>query len=370
MKKLSLVLLFFLSLLQANDKAREYSSNETCKSCHTQIYNEFKGAMHANSIPQKDPIHNAIWSKHPKNKKAKRYGCGKCHTPAANNLDDMKTKGHKALPDINNQTHTDGISCAYCHRIKSIKHNPVSNTNIISDKPKSYFGTRIDHIKSPYHEIVTDNNEHMKNGNVCIGCHSHKMNKHKLNVCSTNIDNSMDKANCVSCHMPQVKGSVSNLKERKTHAFHGFTGSHFNAKMLAKYVDINLEKDKNNFKVSIKNHTSHALLLHPLRMAVLSVTVNRNGKKITLPKQTFIRVLGHNKKPAMPWIADVVLKNTMIQARENRVIKYDFKLQDGDIVDVTLGWYLVNPKVVNKLGLSNEEIATKFIKFKEARFAF
>lgn len=108
--KLILIFSLLTTYLSANDTEHKYASSIECKVCHSQIYNEFYTSMHANSTPQKDPIHNAIWSKHPLNKKQNRYSCGKCHTPAADNLNDMKTKGKKALPDINNQTHQEGIS--------------------------------------------------------------------------------------------------------------------------------------------------------------------------------------------------------------------------------------------------------------------
>jgi hypothetical protein len=363
--------MFITSLVViANDKVHHFEKNEECKSCHSQIYNEFEGSMHTHSIPQKDPIHNAVWSKHPNNKKNQRYGCGKCHTPAANNLDKMKTKGQKALPDATNVTHTDGISCAYCHRIEKIQKHKKSNTNIISKKEKDYFGTRKEHSKSPFHEISTNENKLMQNGNVCIGCHSHKANKFGLNVCSTNIDNEMDGANCVSCHMPMVKGSVSDITQRKTHAFHGFAGSHFHSDMLQKYVNISLLREIKDFVVNVDNQTSHALLLHPLRVAVLKVSVKRDGKVIKLDDKIFVRVIGDNGKPAMPWKASTTLRDTMIKANEKRSVKYDFALQKNDKVDVVLGWYLVNPKAVKKLNLQDEKVATEFIEFKKESFVF
>jgi len=365
-----LTLLVLLSSLFANDKAHQFAPSKDCKACHTQIYNEFTGSMHANSIPQKDPIHNSVWAKHPANKKAQRYGCGKCHTPAADNLDDMKTKGKKALPSLENETHTDGISCAYCHRIQGIKKHAKSNTNVISPTLKSYFGTRDEHIKSPYHAIVTEGNEPMRNGNVCIGCHSHKMNKHKLNVCSTNIENELDGANCVSCHMPKVEGSVSNLHTTYKHTFHGFAGSHYHSEMLQKYVGISLLREIENFVVNIDNQTSHALLLHPLRVAVLKVNVTRDGKTIKLKDEIFVRVIGDNGKPAMPWGATTTLKDTMIKANEKRSVKYNFKLQRDDEVDVILGWYLVNPKALKKLQLEHIDVASEFKEFKREMFTF
>lgn len=348
------------STLYLNASAN-FAPNEDCKTCHPIIYKEFSGSMHANSTPQKDPIHNSVWAKHPQNLKLKKYGCGKCHTPTAEK---------NSIPTADSVKHQQGISCAYCHRIKDIKKHPKSNINITTSTERNFFGTLEDHIESPYHGIVSEGNEHMKNGNVCIGCHSHKMNKHKLNVCSTNIDNELDGANCVSCHMPKVKGTVSNLNERKQHTFHGFAGSHLHQDMLSKYVDISLLREIDTFSVNIDNRTSHALLLHPLRVAVLKVSVTRDGKTTKLKNEVFVRVIGHDGKPAMPWAASTTLKDTMIKANEKRSVKYDFKIQKGDKVDVTLGWFLVNPKAVKKLKLENEKVATKFVEFKKQSFNY
>jgi len=369
MKTLSLFLLITLHLF-ANDGVHKFAPSNDCKTCHTKIYDEYYDSMHANSTPQKDPIHASVWNKHPQNKKQQRYGCGKCHTPTADNLDKMKTKGQKAMPLKENKTHQAGISCAYCHRIKSIEHHKKSNTNIISKTPKKYFGTLKATMDSPYHGIVSDGNEHMQNGNVCIGCHSHKMNKHGLNVCSTNIHNEMDGANCVSCHMPKVKGSVSKFKQTKNHAFHGFAGTHFHSDMLRKYINISLLREIKSFTINVDNETSHAMLLHPLRVAVLKVQIKRNSKIIKMKNEIFVRVIGKNKKPAMPWAAKKTLKDTMIKANEKRSIRYDFSLKKGDKVNVTLGWFLVNPKAIKKLKLQNEDIATKFHIFKTKNFTF
>ena len=359
------LLLFISLLLSANDAAHTFAPNKACQSCHTQIYDEFTASMHMHSTPQKDPIHNAVWSKHPANKKMQHYGCGKCHTPAADNLNDMLQKGKKAVPEMANSTQQDGISCAYCHRIEEIQLHKKHNTNIISKREKAYFGTRSEHIESPYHAIMTENNRHMKDGNVCIGCHSHKMNKHKLNVCSTNINNEMDGANCVSCHMPKVKGSVSTLHETQTHTFHGFAGSHSNMEMLSKYVDISLLRQIDDFVVNIDNRSSHALLLHPLRVAVLKVSVTRNSKSTKLKDEIFVRVIGRDGKPAMPWKANTTLKDTMIKANEKRSVRYDYHLMPGDQVDLVLGWYLVNPKALKALDLQDTPVATEFKVFKQ-----
>ena len=107
-----------------------------------------------------------------------------------------------------------------------------------------------------------------------------------------------------------------------------------------------------------------------MRVAVAKVTIVRDGKKIAMKDKIFVRVIGDNGKPAMPWKASTTLKDTMIKANEKRVLTYDFKLQKGDKVEVTLGWYLVNPKAVKKLQLTDEKIATEFHIFKKESFRF
>ncbi len=353
-------------LVSLAGNALDFAPNEACKACHVHIYDEYSRSMHAHSTIFTDPVHSAVWAKHPKNLKKQQYVCGKCHTPAADNLDAMLTTG--ALPDVNNPTHNQMIACAYCHRIKEIKLHPKSNTNILDPKEKHYYGTREKVIDSPFHAIANENNDHIKNGNVCIGCHSHKQNKWGLNVCSTNIDNQMDGANCVSCHMPQVKGTVSVVRQTETHAFHGFPGAHADADMLSKYIDISMVRNIENFTIHIDNQASHALLLHPLRLAKLKVTVVRGCKIIGLKDEVFVRIIGKNGKPAMPWQANQVIKNTMIQGNEKRAVPYAFKLQGGDKVKVTLGYYLVNPKAVKKLGLSDNLEVTRFYILKEVLF--
>ncbi|MDD5157345.1 multiheme c-type cytochrome [Sulfurimonas sp.] len=376
MKILSLLFTLAFALF-ANDGAHEFAPSKDCQTCHTQIYDEYYGSMHANSTPDKDAIHKVIWDKHPHNTKLEQYSCGKCHTPAANNLDKMLTKGEKAMPDVNNKTHQEAISCAYCHRIQDIEKHKQSNTNIMSKTMKSYFSSKSssdiskENLKeSSYHKIITTQNEHFKNGNVCIGCHSHNVNQFELNICSTNENEVMNYANCVSCHMPKVKGSASTVNDTKTHSFHGFAGAHFNHEMLEKHIVISIQKNSDDFNIFVDNQTSHALLMHPLRLAVLKISVVRANKTIELEKEVFVRVIGKDGKPAMPWVANEVIKDTMLKANEKRTINRAFRIESDDRVDVVLGYFLVNPVALDSLGLKENKAATEFHLLKKESFKF
>ena len=344
-----------------------FEASQTCKSCHPTIYDEFQSTQHAKASIFDDEIHAAVWKKHPKNTKLSSYACAKCHTPSASNYDALMTKHNGIRPDANNSTQREGISCTYCHRIESVKLGKMSNTNIITKEKKSYFGTLKSHIESPFHKIKTDS-KHFNNGNVCIGCHSHKKNKYDINVCSTNIDNQLDGANCVSCHMPKVKGSVSNMNETKEHAFHGFPGTHAHQNMLTQYVDILLKKNTKTFEITIDNKSSHAMSLHPMRMMQVRAKVSRKDKTIQLAHKNFARVIGVNGKGTPPWLAQEVVQDTTVKAHEKKLLDYDYTLEKGDTLEVNIGYFLVNPKMLKSLDLGKSEVATKFHHFKTEKF--
>lgn len=366
--KIRIILTTFIMLLTTLSANAKFAPDDDCKTCHPLIYKEYSSTMHKNSTIFKDPIHKAVWDKHPINTKKGKYKCAKCHTPTASNLSKMMGKGTNGVPDASDPTHTEGISCSYCHRIDSIKHASMSNVNVISKKEKHYFGTIKDALKNDYHTTSSENIG-FQNGNVCVGCHSHKKNKAKLNVCSTNVSNELDKANCVSCHMPKVAGSVSNKRETKKHSFHGFPGAHSNQEMLAKYVDLEFLKNIGGFDIAVNNKSSHALMLHPLRLMQLRVSIKNNSKTVDRFKpEVFVRVIGKDGKPTPPWLANSIVKNTMIQANEKRVVKYKKDLKKGDEVHVTLGYFLVKPKALRKFGLQDDEVARKFYTLKTEVF--
>ncbi len=364
MKTLFFLLYLFTFTIYAN---QTFESSETCKACHPTIYDEFKSTQHAKSSIFDDEIHAEVWKKHPKNTKLESYACAKCHTPAASNLDALVTKHNGVVPDANNSTQREGISCAYCHRIESIKHDWMMNVNVVSKEERSYFGSLKEHIDSPFHKIKTDS-AHFNGGNVCIGCHSHKKNKYDMNVCSTNVKHELDGTNCVSCHMPKVKGSVSNMNETKEHTFHGFPGTHSHQDMLGKYVGIALKESAGKFDIVIENKSTHALSLHPMRVMQLRVTVTREEKTVALENKEFAKVIGANGRPTPPWLAKEVVENTAIQGHEKRVVSYNYTLKQGDKVEATIGYYLVNKKMLKSLNLENSEVATKFHLFKTEKF--
>ena len=67
-------------------------------------------------------------------------------------------------------------------------------------------------------------------------------------------------------------------------------------------------------------------------------------------------------------LATQVVKDNMIKAKEKRVISFEKELQHGDEIEIILGYYIVNPKAVKKLGLEKEKELTKFTPLKHSYF--
>ena len=107
---------------QAGDKSIHHLSSDVCKSCHKDIYKQWKGSMHANSTALKDPIHGAFYGMvvgDPTKEGVKHKASGKfpvclqCHAPNA--AKDKITK-LDAKP-----AYSEGVNCVACHTLKNFK---------------------------------------------------------------------------------------------------------------------------------------------------------------------------------------------------------------------------------------------------------
>jgi DNA-directed RNA polymerase subunit RPC12/RpoP len=367
-------------LIIATVQTQATLENTTCKKCHPIIYAEYQNSMHAKASIFQDPVHKAIWDKHPAKAK-NNYKCAKCHTPS----DHAIMSGKSKLMD-NEIQRTEPISCQQCHKIESIKKHAKSNKNILTHKKKYFFsankskkGSKVvfkeeSHFfgmfttttGSPYHDIDYSN-ENFYNGNMCMGCHAHKQNGKSFTVCDMEIKQGKSKETCISCHMPKIEGTFVNLHNTKIHAFHGISIHHITPSMLSKYIKLFLKPYSEGFEIAIKNEATHTLFPQPLRLNQLRVSIEREGKTIELKTESFARVIGKDGKPSMPWLANAIIKDTSIKAHETRKVAYDTLLKKGDTVVVKFGYYVVNPKSAKKLGITDKS-ATQFIVLTSKRF--
>jgi len=357
--------IFTCSFSFAND-------NKVCQKCHPLIYKEYYSSIHRKSSLANDKIYKALFKKEHTNKE--KDSCKNCHSPSAKNLQE-----EKEAP----------ISCIYCHTIKDVQKGDKSNKNILSGKKRDFYTAQADkkneskvkygtsssffglikHSKnSPYHEIEY-NNENYYNGNVCMGCHSHVNNDHNFDIIMLDayIDKK-DKYTCISCHMPQVMGSKTTLRDSKTHAYHGIAGVHHFTESLGKYIDLHVAKNSNGFSVKIINQANHALFGQAYREGILNVTIVRGNKIISLKPYIFTRIFGKNGAESMPFEAKKVLKDTLIYAK--KTINYGKRVQKDDKIVVTLGFKLISNKAAKELDLQKDKELSKIKILKTESFQF
>jgi len=371
-----LVLPLILSTLSAEVPLE----NTTCKACHPTIYAEYEHSMHAHASIFDDPIHRAVWDKHP-NKKQGNYTCAKCHTPSDHSL-----KNGEGLPTENRSQKEEPISCQGCHRIESIAKHARSNTNVIHSRPKyfysadprrkgqkvlfketsRFFGLVKSTSGSPYHDIDYGN-EGYYSGAMCLGCHDHKENAKGFAICDFGYKQGTSKSTCMDCHMPPKPGSFVNLKHTATHASHTMSIHELSSEELGKYLVIKIAKNTDGFTVSLHNKATHTLFAQPLRWAMLKVSIRRGNRVIALPQRSYVRIIGTKGKPSMPWLADSVIRDTSIKALETRTETFKTMLKKGDKVEAELGYYLVNPRAAAKLGIDDPD-ATEYTVLSRARF--
>jgi len=128
------------------------------------------------------------------------------------------------------------------------------------------------------------------------------------------------------------------------------------------------QKLDSGFTITVENLAPHNLLTHPLRVVQLKTTLKRDGKRETLKTETFLKVIGADNKPSMPWLATQIVKDTMIKANEKREVTFNDKLKSGDEIETALGYYVVNPKAIKKLGLEGNKELNSFIVLKSKFF--
>ena len=360
----------------------KFARNKECVRCHLDIYIEFKNSKHRLSNVLNDPIHKAMWDKNPLSKKQK-YVCAKCHAPSSEEI--KKLMDGTLKPKKSDKSIDDGISCAFCHRIKDIKKHHVEYEYVLLEDKAHYFGNRKVKMKSDFHKI-DEGNQKFKNADICLSCHTqHSKNKQLvlrndndgkvLGYCVySKLDNpnadriNNKKENCVTCHMPQVDGSLTDRINTKTHAYHGFAGVSKDLNMLEKYVSIELKRLKKGFAIKITNNAPHDLLLHPLRQLVLKVKIDGDKSK-KLKDVIFQKESTNEALEPLSWLKDNIKYKNTIPPKSTKTITYTTEVDEGDMISVTLGYYLIKPEVAKKIGFKDEE-SLKFREFKKRVFFY
>jgi len=254
---------------------------ESCQSCHSEIYDQWKDSFHAKATTS--PYFRGVatlfnFTVGPKYASE----CLNCHATDVKLTGDYQSRWQAILAD---KPDTPGITCTACHAINNVK-----------DAPDISVPVKMTAIKTPFHNV--ENSPMFKKAVSCSSCHDYN-NSHALlgdwkkgpACCDTNRDlkkTEMAKkgVSCQTCHMapgldkdPKAwqkalssRGSIKNTllrlvnlnryAENREFRGHRFPGSH-DAKFLKTAVKTNFnvkqENGKVRLQVTIKNLTGHSI---------------------------------------------------------------------------------------------------------------
>jgi len=355
MKNPIFLLLFLFTLIEA-----KYLDNHSCNECHEKIYEEFQSSQHAKTYFN-DELHHKIADVASKQK----YECARCHMPMADNLKDLISG--KARPNKSNKTHTDAISCYFCHTIAYVKNGHQFNINTKARQAEHYKPTLYGRLHNP-----DDNDKHSSASNpvyakkVCMGCHSHKLNDNNVTIFRA-MDKKQESLGCIKCHMPEIAGGAEKMDKRARghHASHKFLGIH-DVAFRKTGVDINISTTDKKLTVMLTNKMEHPLIIQPARAKYLKIEVLRSGKMIwqNYTKEPSEDEQGYfaysfkkdGEKIIVPATATEGSVHNL-EAKETKVLEYTIdRLKKGDTVTVFLYVQLAKSDCAKAVDLEDKEL--------------
>jgi len=197
--------------------------------------------------------------------------------PMANNIQDLISG--KARPNKNNKTHTDGVSCYFCHTIAYVRKAHKFNINQKAKQANGYKPTLYARLNNP---DKNDKHSSVKNPiygqNVCIGCHSHKLNDNNVTIFKA-MSRKQNSIKCIECHMPEVSGGAEKIDRRSRghHASHKFLGIR-DKEFRKKGLDINITHRGKILEIALTNKMPHPLIIQPARAKYLKIILKKGSK--------------------------------------------------------------------------------------------
>jgi len=355
----------------AAEQPIHHVSSEVCKTCHQDIYRQWKGSMHAQSSALSDPIHGTFYknvvgdptAEGVKHKASGKYPvCLQCHAPNA--ARDKVTKLDS------NVAYSEGVNCVACHTLQTYKGIDAPNgtlqlgikayelseqvqgpegfnrgaeklsaagdmfggaTASADQKPNPHLGepVTVDGTEIPALPMQ-GNPKLMKTSDACMGCHDKRNNPHGVPLCQTGneYEFSSAKVACGSCHMPISEGLAN----------HGMGGGHDLA-MLKRSVVFAMEAENQGdavqATVTLKNLNPHSLPTGaPFRNMYLRVVAyDENGDVVWEnfkqhpakedPQAYLVYELSDDAgKPASPPVATKLGKDSRLKPHEERTLVY------------------------------------------------
>ncbi len=215
---------FYPSLMNTHTgkavKSTDFTSPDTCKECHTEIYNQWKGSMHSNAWH--DPVFQALWRLGNKETGGLTEKlCAGCHTAIGVTSEEILLRDEKGDYDIS-EIAQHGVQCDVCHSIreatyKDTESNEPHNATFIIEpgdiKRGPYKDAKSDFHKTAYSELHTK-------AKLCGNCHHvfHPLNNFPIERTYDEWKNSVYAQNgivCQDCHMATIEDAIETARTLK-----------------------------------------------------------------------------------------------------------------------------------------------------------
>jgi nitrate/TMAO reductase-like tetraheme cytochrome c subunit len=409
----ALMSILFFPSAQAEQPIHHVSS-ETCKTCHKEIYSQWKSSMHAQSSALEDPIHATFYGmvigdprkEGQKSGKGTYPVCLQCHAPNA-----AKDKTTKLDANV---AYAEGVNCVVCHTLEKFNGTTGANgkptlglkayktsTSLQgpmgfktefkqeddlfgdiggsdSDKPNPHLGASVEMDGKTIPSMPMQGNPTlMKTNDACMGCHDKRGNSHGVPLCRTGDEYAEGGADvtCTSCHMP-IAGGLAD---------HSMGGGHDNA-MLERGVVFSLTADAQGGTLKtvarLQNKQPHSLPTGaPFRNIYMILTAydesgnvlwqNTKGHPINDDPQAYFNyeLLDDKGMHTSPPKAKSVGPDNRLKAFETRELTYDIPAKGVALVRGELFYNLLWPELAKKFSkkLPENLTAPQSIAFAEVK---
>lgn len=201
-------------------ESKTFTPPNVCEECHSDIYDQWKGSMHANAW--EDPVFQALWRMgNEETAGLTEKLCAGCHTAIGVVSEEILARGEDGDYMISEIAQR-GVQCDVCHSVKEATfldaegHEPHNGTLLLDPgSPKK--GPYKDSA-SPYHE--SEYSELHTKAEFCANCHHvfHPVNNFPIERTYDEWKYSVYAQNgivCQDCHMATVEDSIETARTLK-----------------------------------------------------------------------------------------------------------------------------------------------------------
>jgi hypothetical protein len=339
-----------VSLAQTTKRLQvaDFKTSSDCKQCHQQIHDQWMTSTHSQAY--RDPIYQAFLRRVDEQRQGKLTPfCVSCHAPLATVTRSVPEKLFDGQPKP--ALLEEGVSCEFCHTISGseVELRKLSLGAFLfprAGQTNVLYGRHAD-AKTDAHP--TERSKFLLSSELCGTCHRFGHPASGMSIQDTYDEwtrspYASEGKRCQDCHMPAYSGKTAvDGKERPELHAHVFMGGH--TEMIRKAASVQIKstwkggrKETLDVVASVSNIGAGHLIptgVPGIREMWLEVSILNGSTVAATQKRPFVLELFDSEgKPAMPWDAVRIGKDTRIGPKKTRAEQFSFKLANATDVRV------------------------------------